>query len=99
MSIWRGLLRKLGLEDNSAERSAINVFLLDDDRRRHDWFMRRFKGDYLDIAEDVTKAREMLTSNYYDAIFLDHDLLPDHYHSETRDDENTGYAIALWLAT
>lgn len=99
MSIWQGLLRKLGFDKPSAERSAINVFLLDDDRRRHDWFVRRFKGDYLDIAENVASAREMLASNYYDAIFLDHDLLPDHYHSQTTDDENTGYAIALWLAT
>jgi response regulator RpfG family c-di-GMP phosphodiesterase len=99
MSIWRGLLRKLGMEDNKAERSAINVFLLDDDKRRHHWFTRRFKGDYLDIAENVTSAREMLATNYYDAIFLDHDLLPEHYHSETRDDNNTGYAIALWLAS
>jgi hypothetical protein len=99
MSIWRGLLRKLGLENISAERSPINVFLLDDDRRRHDWFARRFKGDYLDIAEDVDSARELLTANLYDAIFLDHDLLPEHYHSQTTDDERTGYAIALWLAS
>jgi hypothetical protein len=99
MSIWRGLLRKLGMETVSAERHPINVFLLDDDTRRHDWFARRFKGDYLDIAETVPEARELLTQNYYDAIFLDHDLLPEHYHSESRDDERTGYAIALWLAT
>ncbi len=99
MSIWRGLLRKLGLENVSAERSPINVFLLDDDRRRHDWFAKRFKGDYLDIAEDVSSARELLSENLYDAIFLDHDLLPEHYHSQATDDERTGYAIALWLAT
>lgn len=99
MSIWQGLRRKLGFENATAERSAISVFLLDDDRRRHHWFARRFKGDFLDIAENVTSAREMLTRNYYDAIFLDHDLLPDHYHSQTTDDENTGYAIALWLAS
>lgn len=99
MSIWQGLRRKLGLEKISSERSPINVFLLDDDRRRHEWFARRFKGDYLDIAEDVAGARELLTTNLYDAIFLDHDLLPEHYHSPTTDDERTGYAIALWLAT
>jgi hypothetical protein len=92
-------MRKLGLEKVSAERNPINVFLLDDDTRRHDWFARRFNGDYLDIAEDVGRARELLTENYYDAIFLDHDLLPEHYHSQTTDDERTGYAIALWLAT
>jgi hypothetical protein len=99
MSIWRGLQRKLGLEKISSERSPINVFLLDDDRRRHDWFTRRFEGDYLDIAEDVARARELLSENLYDAIFLDHDLLPEHYHSQSKDDERTGYAIALWLAT
>ncbi len=99
MSIWRGLRRKLGLDNVSAERHPINVFLLDDDTRRHDWFARRFNGDYLDIAENVAQARELLTQNYYDAIFLDHDLLPEHYHSQTTDDERTGYAIALWLAT
>jgi len=92
-------MRKLGLEKISAGRSPINVFLLDDDTRRHDWFARRFNGDYLDIAENVAQAREMLSENYYDAIFLDHDLLPEHYHSQVKDDERTGYAIALWLAT
>ena len=40
----------------------------------------------------------MLKANLYDAIFLDHDLLPEHYHAESNDDERTGYAVALWLA-
>ena len=62
-------------------------------------FARRFDGDHLDIADDIARAREFLSANTYDAIFLDHDLLPEHYHAETTDDENTGYAIALWLAS
>jgi hypothetical protein len=99
MSILRGVLSKLGLSTVSAERNPIRVFLLDDDTRRHDWFAKRFDGDYLDVAEDVTSARELLTDNIYDAIFLDHDLLPEHYGSETLDDERTGYAVALWLAS
>jgi NAD+-processing family protein with receiver domain len=99
MSIWRGLLRRLGLEKISSDRNPISVFLLDDDSRRHDWFAERFKGDFLDIAEDVTHARELLSTNFYDAIFLDHDLLPEHYNSQIKDDERTGYAIALWLAS
>lgn len=98
MSIWRGLLRKLGLEQITSERSPISVFLLDDDTRRHDWFEKRFNGDYLDIAENVSQARELLSANLYDAIFLDHDLLPEHYHSSSKDDERTGYAIAHWLS-
>ena len=99
MSILRGVLSKLGLSTVSAERNPIRVFLLDDDTRRHDWFAKRFDGDYLDVAEDVTSAQELLKTNIYDAIFLDHDLLPEHYGSESFDDERTGYAVALWLAS
>lgn len=100
MSIWRGLLRKLGLEKIESERSPISVFLLDDDTRRHDWFVERFKGDNLDIAEDVEGAIDLLSQNFYDAIFLDHDLLPEHYKSNAkRDDNNTGYAVANWLCS
>jgi hypothetical protein len=98
MSILRGVLSKLGLNSLTVERHPIRVFLLDDDTRRHQWFAKRFEGDYLDVAEDVTSAQELLRVNRYDAIFLDHDLLPEHYGSETPDDERTGYAIASWLA-
>lgn len=99
MSILKGMLRKLGIEGALAERSPIRVFLLDDDVRRHAWFTKRFKNDYLDIAETVESALKLLDANTYDAIFLDHDLLPEHYHAESTDDERTGYAVALWLAT
>jgi len=99
MHLVRSLLSKLGLGSTSAERHPIRVFLLDDDRRRHRWFATRFKGDVIDVAHDVGEARELLGANNYDAIFLDHDLHPEHYESSTPDDERTGYAIALWLAS
>jgi CheY-like chemotaxis protein len=89
---------KLGLINLKAERSPITVFLLDDDRRRHRWFSKRFDGDELDIAENVEEAKELLAENNYDAIFLDHDLLPHHYESNDHDDfATTGYAVAEWL--
>lgn len=98
MSILRSLLMKLGLVNLKAERSPIAVFLLDDDRRRHRWFSKRFDGDELDIAENVEEAKILLAENSYDAIFLDHDLLPHHYESNDHDDfASTGYAIAEWL--
>ncbi len=98
MGILRSLLIKLNLADLSAERTPIAVLLLDDDTRRHRWFVKRFGGDYLDIAENVDDAKQFLTENKYDAIFLDHDLLPHHYESNDHDDfANTGYAIAEWL--
>ena len=98
MSVFRSLLTRFGLANVRAERTPISVFLLDDDRRRHRWFEKRFDGDALDIAETVDEAKEFLASDNYDAIFLDHDLLPHHYESNDHDDfGRTGYAIAEWL--
>jgi len=98
MSMWRSLLIRLGLADLSAERTPISVMLLDDDERRHRWFIKRFQGDDLDIAENVEEAKQLLAESNYDAIFLDHDLLPHHYDSNDHDDfQSTGYAIAEWL--
>src|SRR4051812_5562775 len=98
MPLLHSLLSKLGLSRVKAERHPIRVLLLDDDRRRHRWFAARFKGDLLDVADNVARAQEMLNANSYDAIFLDHDLHPEHYHAPSNDDKRTGYAIALWLA-
>ena len=98
MQLLNSLLAKLGLASIKAERHPIRVFLLDDDQRRHQWFTTRFKGDLLDIADNVVQAQEMLSAKSYDAIFLDHDLHPEHYHSDSTDDERTGYAIAMWLS-
>ena len=98
MGFLQSLLIKLGLADLNAERAPITIFLLDDDRRRHQWFTKRFAGDEIAIAETVDEAKELLEENSYDAIFLDHDLLPHHYESNDHDDfANTGYAIAEFL--
>ncbi len=90
---------RLGLADLTVERGAISVMLLDDDTRRHRWFIKRFAGDDLDIAENVDEAKQLLAGPTYDAIFLDHDLLPHHYESNEHDDHhNTGYEIAEWMS-
>ncbi len=98
MSILKSLLSKLGIHNGFVRRTPLRVFLLDDDALRHDWFAKRFTGDQLDVAIDPGRAIELLKGGFYDAIFLDHDLLPEHYYSETLDDERTGYAVAAWLA-
>jgi CheY-like chemotaxis protein len=98
MGVFRNLLFRFRLADPKAERAPISVFLLDDDKRRHKWFEKRFIGDGLDVAETVEKAIELLAENSYDAIFLDHDLLPHHYESNDHDDfASTGMAVAEWL--
>ena len=99
MSLWLSLLSKLGLRSVRAERHPIRVFLLDDDKRRHRWFITRFKGDHIDIAHNVREAQQLLSAASYDAIFLDHDLHPEHYNADSTDDERTGYAIARWLCS
>ena len=98
MGMIRSLMIKLGLADLSADRGSISVMVLDDDERRHRWFRKRFAGDFLDVAATVEEAKVLLTDGAYDAIFLDHDLLPHHYESNDHDDfGSTGYAIAEFL--
>jgi len=99
MNLFQALRRKLGREEETARRPSLRVLLLDDDERRHDWFAARFAGDQLDIAVAPADAIALLGTHDYDAIFLDHDLLPEHYRTtDARDDERTGYAVAAWLA-
>ncbi len=98
MSLLERLKEKLGLANADSGRHPIRVFLLEDDQRRCDWFAKRFKGDVLDIACEIDLAKDLLQTRTYDSIFLDHDLQPEHYGSETPDDERTGYAIASFLA-
>src|ERR671939_1484497 len=98
MGILRSLLGKIGLGDALTPRTPVRVFLLDDDTARHDWFARQFKGDRVDVAADAERAVELLSTHHYDVIFLDHDLLPEHYYAEEFDDERSGYAVARWLA-
>ncbi len=98
MSFFRGLLIRFGLANVNADRGPIRVMLLDDDERRHRWFKKRFVGDELDVAVDVAEAKDLLVEHGYDAIFLDHDLLPHHYESNDHGDEaNTGQAVAEFL--
>ena len=98
MGVIGRLLTKVGLASDDADRHPIRVFLLEDDERRCEWFAKRFKGDELDVACDVSHAKELLQTRTYDSIFLDHDLMPEHYGSTITDDERTGYAIASFLA-
>jgi hypothetical protein len=98
MGFFTDLLNRIGVVNHRPPRHPIRVFLLDDDTKRHIWFAKRFDGDFLDIADNVNDAFNLLGSNVYDAIFLDHDLLPEHYGSSRLDDERTGFAVATWLA-
>ena len=99
MGLVERLKQKFGLASADSGRHPIRIFLLEDDERRCEWFAKRFKGDQLDVASDVPLAKELLETRHYDSIFLDHDLMPEHYGATENDDERTGYAIASFLAT
>lgn len=99
MSLVERLKHKFGIAGAHSGRHPIRIFLLEDDERRCEWFAKRFKGDVIDVACDVAQARKFLTTGVYDSIFLDHDLMPEHYGADTHDDENTGFAIASFLAS
>jgi hypothetical protein len=99
MGLVERLKHKFGLASADSARHPIRIFLLEDDERRCEWFAKRFKGDQLDIASDVPLAKELLETRRYDSIFLDHDLIPEHYGATENDDERTGFAIASFLAS
>ena len=98
MGFVERLMHKFGFSSADSGRHPIRVFLLEDDERRCEWFAKRFKGDDLDIACEVSEAKELLKTRRYDSIFLDHDLMPEHYGAKENDDERTGFAIASFLA-
>lgn len=78
--------------------SVSRVLIVEDDERRCSWFRDRLRGLRLDVTCDVRTAISWLAERDYEAILLDHDLAEEHYFSDSRDDERTGYAVARRLA-
>jgi CheY-like chemotaxis protein len=74
------------------------ILIVEDDETRCAWFHKRFARLTRDVTCDVVQAIGWLGENDYSIILLDHDLRDEHYLSDTRDDERTGYAVAAWLA-
>jgi CheY-like chemotaxis protein len=74
------------------------ILIVEDDETRCDWFRRRLYTYELDVTCSVPEAIEWLAAREYETILLDHDLREEHYFSDERDDDHTGYAVAAWLA-
>ena len=74
------------------------VLVVEDDEMRCAWFQQKFASHVLDVTCDVGQAVGWLSEREYSTILLDHDLLEEHYFSDSPDDERTGYAVAAWLA-
>ena len=87
----------------------MKILLLDDNRKRHYWFLTRFNPDNVIVCERAVDAIDMLKLREFDVAFLDHDLLPSHYQTWeecqlgdkskiSKFDNETGYAVAKFLA-
>jgi CheY-like chemotaxis protein len=74
------------------------VLIVEDDEVRCAWFRRALSGAELDVTCDVAQAVEWLSVRDYAVVLLDHDLTEEHYYTDTPDDAETGYAVALWLS-
>lgn len=74
------------------------VLILEDSEERIYWFLETFKGkfDYY-TTENPEVAIEYLKRTDFDYIFLDHDLLPEHYAQDTNCNQTTGLCVAEWL--
>jgi CheY-like chemotaxis protein len=77
----------------------MRILIVEDDEDRCAWFREHLRGRELDVTCDVQQASAWLQERDYSVILLDHDLIEEHYFSDEPDDERTGYAVALWLAT
>jgi len=70
----------------------MNIFILEDDKSRVEWFDKAFKQHNLTVTEFVEEAKTLLRENKYDVMFFDHDLGGEQMVSS--DNENTGYQVA-----
>jgi len=83
MRLLHSLLNKLGLASDEGGTPPDSVFLLEDDERRHRWSLVVSKETFWTSPKTSAQAQEFLSANSYDAIFLDHDLHPEHYHADS----------------
>ena len=74
------------------------ILIVEDDELRRCWFREQFAQFECDVTDQVAVAIQWLTQRDYDLIFLDHDLIEEHYFIEAADDGLTGYTVAAWLA-
>lgn len=75
----------------------MRILVVEDNPERVKKFKRELVGNIVDYAVDASAGLEYLVSNSYGLIFLDHDLgLREMVNS---DDANTGYQVALAIAS
>lgn len=74
----------------------MRILFLDDMKQRRDAFLKSAIGHTVDFAITAQEAIDHLKANEYDAIYLDHDLEEEHYHSN-KSDHKDGSLVAREL--
>jgi len=76
----------------------MNILILEDGPRRIEWFKQNLDYDVLVTTDDPQVAISNIENQEFDVIYLDHDLLPEHYEQDTNCDKTTGLCVAKHLA-
>ncbi len=71
------------------------IFVLEDGKRRTQFFRQTCIGHYLDLVDNVFEAKNYLLNKEYQYIFLDHDL--DDLQFIDSGNPNTGWWIAKFI--
>jgi hypothetical protein len=75
----------------------MKILILEDDCRRIDTFKHNFIGCEFFITHLPETANKWLNEEEFDLIFLDHDLMDEHYLSYCDSKETTGLCTATYL--
>jgi len=70
----------------------MNIFILEDDVTRMQYFYKIFEKDNVTWAKDAPEGLEAISNKKFDIIFLDHDLGGEQMVSSSH--RNTGYTVA-----
>ena len=70
----------------------MEIFILEDNKFRIEWFKKTFSQHNLNIFDNVKRAELYLLDNNPDVLFLDHDL--DGRAFVDSNEDNTGYKLA-----
>lgn len=73
----------------------MNIFILEDDKERMKKFRRNLIGHTIFHSDNVQDAKDILSKEKVDIIFLDHDL--DNRVYADSNELNTGYQLAKWI--
>jgi CheY-like chemotaxis protein len=76
----------------------MRALVVEDHAARVAWLRGALVGAVVDVTASVPQAIEWLNTREYDAVFLDHDLLPHHYPAYVDAPHETGQGVANWLA-